>query len=91
MKRSCPAALAESYGRRGDQHPLCCRTGGHGTRSFSRRSFLLGKGEDVPTSDAVERIQELKSPVDILILMAESCPHCPQAVGAALSLAVGNR
>ncbi|MFH1113872.1 MAG: thioredoxin family protein, partial [Pseudomonadota bacterium] len=50
----------------------------------------LGKGEEVPASDVVDSLQELKSPVDILVLMAESCPHCPQAVSAALSLAVGH-
>jgi len=50
----------------------------------------LGRGEEVPTTDAAEPLQELKSPVDILVLMTESCPHCPQAVSAALCLAVGN-
>lgn len=50
----------------------------------------LGRGKEVPASEATEQLQELKSPVNILVLMAEACPHCPQVVSAALSLAVGN-
>lgn len=51
---------------------------------------LLGRSEIVPNLNACEPLHELKSPVDILVLMAESCPHCPQAVSAALCLAAGN-
>jgi hypothetical protein len=50
----------------------------------------LGKAKEVPASEAAEQLQELKSPATILVLMAEACPHCPQVVSAALSLAVGN-
>lgn len=50
----------------------------------------LGKANEIPTSEALEALQELKSPVHVMVLMAEACPHCPQVVSAALSLAVGN-
>jgi len=48
----------------------------------------LGKGKEIPASEAPASLQDLSKPVDILVLIAPTCPHCPQVVRAALSMAI---
>ncbi len=45
-------------------------------------------GSEPPSSAALEELKNLATPVDILVLIAPVCPHCPQAVRLALSFAV---
>ncbi len=49
----------------------------------------LGKGKALPSSRSAGAMDHLALPVNILLLVAHMCPHCPQVVQAALSLAVG--
>lgn len=49
----------------------------------------LGKRKALPSSDAIAALDHLSAPANILILVAGMCPHCPQVVQAALSLAIG--
>lgn len=48
----------------------------------------LGQGKDVPDGHMYEPLRHVSDPVDVLVLIASACPHCPHAVRAALGLAV---
>lgn len=48
----------------------------------------LGKGKEIPGSEAQNSLRDLSKPAHILVLIAATCPHCPQVVRAALTLAV---
>jgi hypothetical protein len=48
----------------------------------------LGKGKGAPESGTFTSVQSLSKPADVLVLIAAACPHCPQVVRAALTLAV---
>lgn len=56
---------------------------------FLEAISLLGRRKAPPTSDAISALDNLKDPVNIILLMAQMCPHCPQVVHAAVSLAAG--
>lgn len=47
----------------------------------------LGGAAALPVSDKLEPMRELSAPVEILVLMAEACPHCPAVVRSAVALA----
>jgi hypothetical protein len=48
----------------------------------------LGKGKEIPGSEALNSLRDLSKPAHILVLIAATCPHCPQVVRAAITLAV---
>ncbi|MBI4961983.1 MAG: thioredoxin family protein [Desulfomonile tiedjei] len=48
----------------------------------------LGRGKEISGSESLTSLQDLSKPVDILVLIAAACPHCPQVVRAALALAI---
>jgi thiol-disulfide isomerase/thioredoxin len=48
----------------------------------------MGSDNEPPQSDSSKAIEKLAMPYHITVLMAPTCPHCPQVVRAALSLAV---
>jgi len=50
--------------------------------------LLMGGGKEIPASSALDRLRDLTVATRILVLVAQACPHCPQAVHAALQLAV---
>jgi thiol-disulfide isomerase/thioredoxin len=47
----------------------------------------LGKATPIPSSTKLDSLRGLSGTVEILVLMAEACPHCPAVVRSALSLA----
>ena len=47
-------------------------------------------GAEIPGLRSADALHGLTSPVDLLILIAPVCPHCPQAVRVGLSIAVRN-
>lgn len=60
---------------------------GHELPPFLEALTWLG-GIEPPDTGSAQQVKDLKSPVDLLILVAPVCPHCPQAVRLGLSLAV---
>ncbi|MGB6068758.1 MAG: thioredoxin family protein [Desulfomonilaceae bacterium] len=48
----------------------------------------MGSDKTPTQSRATESLEKLATPCHLLVLMAAACPHCPQVVQAALSLAV---
>jgi alkyl hydroperoxide reductase subunit AhpF len=48
----------------------------------------MGGDNELPQSDSSKAIGKLATPYHIMVLIAPTCPHCPQVVRAALSLAV---
>ncbi len=48
----------------------------------------LGSGLEPLKAEVADSLLRLTVPVHVLVLMAESCPHCPETVRAAVSLAV---
>lgn len=60
---------------------------GHELPPFLEALTWLG-GAEPPGAESARKLESLKSPVDLLILVAPVCPHCPQAVRLGLSLAV---
>jgi hypothetical protein len=47
----------------------------------------LGRGKEIPDSHLYEPLRHISEPIDVLVLIASACPHCPHAVRAALGLA----
>jgi thiol-disulfide isomerase/thioredoxin len=47
----------------------------------------LGKATAIPGLMKLDSMLGLSTPVEILVLMAEACPHCPAVVRSALALA----
>jgi len=47
----------------------------------------LGGATPLPSSGKLDPVRDLSVPVEILVLMAEACPHCPAVVRSALALA----
>jgi alkyl hydroperoxide reductase subunit AhpF len=47
----------------------------------------LGGGEALPGSEKVDVVRSISAPVEVLVLMAEACPHCPAVVRAAVAIA----
>ncbi len=60
---------------------------GHELQPFLDAISWLG-GADVPDSERMRGLKDLCSPVELLILIAAVCPHCPQVVRLGLSMAV---
>jgi alkyl hydroperoxide reductase subunit AhpF len=60
---------------------------GHEFTPFLDALMWVGRGKDVPDAAACESLRVLNAPVDLLVLIAPICPHCPQVVSAAVSLA----
>ncbi|MBI5249254.1 MAG: thioredoxin family protein [Desulfomonile tiedjei] len=60
---------------------------GHELQPFLEALAWLGGAQQPRGSDAVRGVKEISSPVDLLILIAAVCPHCPQAVRLGLSMA----
>lgn len=60
---------------------------GHELQPFLEALAWLG-GDQPPKSDSARGLEEIASPVDLLILIAPMCPHCPQTVRMGLSVAV---
>jgi hypothetical protein len=58
--------------------------------SFLDSLMFMGGAKDLPASPALDSLKKLTAPAQVLVLMAEACPHCPQAVKAALTLAVSH-
>ncbi len=48
----------------------------------------LGQGKEVPEGHRYEPLRKVSAPVDVLVLIASACPHCPHAVRAAIGLAI---
>jgi hypothetical protein len=48
----------------------------------------LGRAKEVPEGHLYEPLRNVTEPVDVLVLIASVCPHCPHAVRAALGLAM---
>jgi hypothetical protein len=48
----------------------------------------LGGASELSPGDAHGHLASLKQPVDLIVLIAEGCPHCPRMVRTAVSLAV---
>lgn len=61
---------------------------GHEFGPFLDAVQWLGRGKDVPDGHLYEPLRTVTEQVDILVLVAAVCPHCPHAVRAALGLAV---
>ncbi len=61
-----------------------------GTELAPFLELLLWMGDDKtpPQTRAAESLTKLTRPCHLLVLMAAACPHCPQVVTAALTLAV---
>lgn len=62
---------------------------GHEEAPFVEALVALARGER-PDGDWVRRLRELNRPAEVLVFIASSCPHCPQAVRAALQLALAS-
>ncbi len=54
---------------------------------FLEALIWLGQGKQRSASDAFETLKKLRSPTHLLIFIAAACPHCPQTVRSAISLA----
>ena len=61
---------------------------GHEFGPFLDAVSWLGQGKEMPDGRLYEPLRKVTDPVDILVLVASVCPHCPHAVRAALGLAV---
>jgi hypothetical protein len=61
---------------------------GHEFGPFLDAIQWLGEGKQVPDGHVYEPLRTLADPVDVLVLVASVCPHCPHAVRAALGLAL---
>jgi hypothetical protein len=48
----------------------------------------MGSDTDPPQFEVTEALEELAAPCHVMVLIAPTCPHCPQVVRAALLLAV---
>ncbi|MEW6114754.1 MAG: HEAT repeat domain-containing protein [Thermodesulfobacteriota bacterium] len=48
----------------------------------------LGGGQPIPESEALRSLERVASPVQVLVLMAAACPHCPGVVRKVLSASV---
>ncbi len=48
----------------------------------------LGRGKEVPDGHLYEPLRNVSDSVDVLVLIASACSHCPHAVRAALGLAM---
>jgi len=48
----------------------------------------LGRSKEIPGSEALKSLSDLSKPADVLVLIAATCPHCPQVVRAAIILAI---
>lgn len=48
----------------------------------------LGGASQLPAGEANDRLASLTSPVNVVVLIAAQCPHCPRMVRTAVSLAV---
>jgi alkyl hydroperoxide reductase subunit AhpF len=48
----------------------------------------MGSDNDPPQFDITKELEGLATPCHVMVLIAPTCPHCPQVVSAALSLAV---
>lgn len=61
-----------------------------GTELAPFLDLLLWMGSDTerPESDFTKALEKLATPCHVMVLMAPTCPHCPQVVRAALSVAV---
>jgi hypothetical protein len=57
---------------------------------FLEALALMGGAKELPVSPALDSLKNSTAPTQLMVLMAEACPHCPQAVKAALTLAVSN-
>ncbi len=62
---------------------------GHEEAPFVEALAALARGER-PDGDWAQRLGELDRPAEVLVFIAASCPHCPQAVRAALQLALAS-
>ncbi|MGO9568127.1 MAG: thioredoxin family protein [Desulfomonilaceae bacterium] len=49
----------------------------------------MGTDTDPLPSDLTKALEQLATPWHVMVLIAPTCPHCPQVVRAVLSLAVG--
>jgi alkyl hydroperoxide reductase subunit AhpF len=47
----------------------------------------LGQAKPVPETDGQTSLSDSDSPVEVLVLLAAACPHCPKVVRRVLSLA----
>ena len=61
---------------------------GHEFGPFLDAVMWLGQGKEVPEGRLYEPLRNVTDPIDVLVLVASVCPHCPLAVRAVLGLAI---
>ncbi|MFH0821739.1 MAG: thioredoxin family protein [Pseudomonadota bacterium] len=49
---------------------------------------MLGGAADLPASEHGASLDDLKVPLNVLVLIAEACPHCPAVVQKLIALAI---
>lgn len=78
--------LTLAAGFDGNIHFLAAAEGRELAPFLDALAWLVG-ATPLPDSTKLDSIRRLSEPVEILVLMAEACPHCPSVVRSAFALA----